>query len=90
VHSNIEEANQLSEELSKLDREITKVQLIALPGWAAIGLGTYGFFSEGNAFISILNNESFSIGLVLFGAYLAIWETRKILPLFKQRKKLDT
>lgn len=89
MHSDIEETNELSDELSKLDREITRVQVIALPGWAAIGLGIYGFFSEGNAFISLLNNESFSIGLILFGAYLAVWEARKIFPLYKQRKELD-
>jgi len=80
----------LSDELSELDRKIRRVELIALPGWTSIALGLYGlFFSEGDAFISLLNNDSISISLVLFGTYLAIWEARKIFPLYAQRRKLD-
>ena len=89
VYSKFKEVSELSDELSELDKQITRVQLVGLPGWVAIGLGLYGFLSEGDAFISPLNNDSFCIAIVLIGAYIAIWEFRKILPLFKQRKKLD-
>lgn len=90
MHSEFAEINELSDELSELDKQITRVQLTGLHGWVSIGLGLYGFFNEGDAFISVLNNDAFCIALVVIGAYIAIWELRKTLPLFKKRKKLDS
>lgn len=79
----------MSDELSEIDKQLSRIQITALPGWAFIGIGFFGYFSNQNLYILPLSNDSVCLTMVLIGAYIAIWEFRKVLPLYKRRKQLD-
>jgi len=80
----------MSENISEIDKRLVKIQLMGLPGWILIGLGIFGYYYEGDGPAAFLNNESVYITMVLIGTYMAIWEVRKVLPLFKKRKQLES
>jgi len=77
------------EDLSKVKKEIMKINLIGAPGAIFLGLGLYALFeADGNAFHPLLNNAKFVLFLLVAGAAIEIWQFTKLLPLFKKQTAL--
>ena len=79
------------ERIKEIQKEVVRVQLLAVPGAFFLGLGLYGLFAveNGNAFIEILNSRIISLCFVVCGSIIEIWQFGKVLPLLMEQKKLN-
>ena len=77
-------------DLKIVEKEIVKVQLIALPGIVLLGLGWYGIEHglSGNAFHPLLNDKNIIYSCVGIGIFAMIWEIKSLFPLWKKRSKI--
>lgn len=77
-----------NDEVSRINNELIKTQLIGAPGMVMVGLGLYGIGAKGEAFHPLLNNMAVSLPLLAVGTVIAIWVTRKVGALSKRRMQL--
>ena len=75
--------------IKEVQKEIVKVSILESPGAIMFGLGLYGKFGpEGDAFLSILNNEMVVNMLLGLGALIMAWGALKIVSLAKESARL--
>ena len=71
-----------------MQKKIQKIKIITMPGSVALGLGAYAkFVANGDAFHPLLNNQSFALGLIIFGLISTFWgayEVKKITSVRQQ------
>lgn len=77
------------DKIKEIDKKITKVSVIEMPGSIMIGLGLYSKFSaNGDAFHPLLNNESVVNIMIAIGVVIMIWGGYNIYTLSKEKMKL--
>ena len=77
------------EELKHLQKKLLIKNIISTPGAILFGLGLYGKFgANGDAFISILNNQNYAHGFIVIGGIIMIWEIFTMILLIKRKSVL--
>lgn len=76
--------------IKEIDKEIAKVGIIDAPGAIMLGLGLYAkFYEDGDAFLPILNDQSFVNMILVFGAAIMLWGAYKTFILARERAQLQ-
>ena len=77
------------EELKHIQKKLLITNIIGVPGAILVGLGLYGKFgANGDAFISILNDQNYVHGFIVAGGIIMIWEFFTMIPLTKRKTEL--
>lgn len=77
------------EELKHLRKKLIFTNIIGSPGPILVGLGLYGKFdANGDAFISILNNQDYVHGFIVVGGIIMLWEIFTMIPLVQRKSEL--
>lgn len=75
--------------MAELKKKIIMMQIVGVPITLCMGLGLYGVFgADGDAFLPLLNDQSFSIGLIVIGAVLELWQLSVIIPALRDYARL--
>lgn len=76
--------------IKEIDKQILTISILDSPGAIMLGLGLYAKFgAEGDAFLPILNNQTFVNSLLLAGAVIMIWGSSKTFGLIRERARLE-
>lgn len=79
----------IDQKLRELDKEITKVHIMEMPGTIICGLGLYAkFAADGDAFHPLLNNSIVVDSMLGIGISVMIWGGYKVFTLSKAKAKL--
>jgi hypothetical protein len=76
--------------IKEIDKQIAKVGIIDAPGSIMVGLGLYAkFIANGDAFLPILNDQSFVNMILVFGAAIMIWGAYRTFTLVRERARIQ-
>ena len=76
--------------IKEIQKEMVKVSVLESPGAFMLALGLYGkFFSEGDAFLPILNNETVVNVLLGLGVAIMLWGATRIMSLVREGARLN-
>ncbi len=76
--------------IREIDKEIKKVGIIDAPGSIMVGLGLYAkLAANGDAFLPILNDQSFVNMILVFGGAIMLWGAYKTFTLVRERARLQ-
>lgn len=82
--------NNAEEKLRNINRKIIITNLVGAPGSILVALGLYGKFAvNGDAFISILNEEKVVHGCLVLGGIIMIWELLTFIRLAIQKSEIQ-
>lgn len=76
--------------LAEIKKGIVMNQVIAAPAAVLLGLGLYGVFAaNGNAFHSLLNNQTVVYGMLIVGAILEGVQMMRLIPLLREQARVE-
>ncbi|EPJ46479.1 MAG: hypothetical protein OFPII_20220 [Osedax symbiont Rs1] len=79
----------IEQEIQAIDKKILVARLADMPGTAIFLLAVYArFYTDGDAFLAILNDSTTVDGMFIFGVVLMVWSGYKIFQLKRQRNQL--
>ncbi len=73
-----------------IDRKIILVNVIDFPGAVLAGLGFYGYFAEGEAFVEFLNDPANAVAMILVGGGIMLWGGWQTFKLLQQKAALSS
>jgi hypothetical protein len=82
--------NETKEKIAKLQKQIIVTSLYEAPGAVLVGLGVYAkFAANGNAFLSILNNQTVVNSMLMIGVAIMLWGAITVFGLLRQISELQ-
>jgi fumarate reductase subunit C len=82
--------NDTEEKIAKLQKKIVVTSIYEAPGAVLLGLGVYAkFAANGNAFISILNNQTVVNTMLIIGIAIMLWGATTVFGLLRQIAELQ-
>ena len=77
------------QEVQQIDKQLLVARLVDMPGTIIFLMAVYArFYTEGDAFIAILNNNRIVDGMFVMGAGLMVMGGIKIYKLKRKRSRL--
>ncbi len=81
--------DEIEQRLKEIEKETVLVGIKEAPGAFMVGLGLYAIFAaDGDAFLPILNDQTFVYAMLAVGAVIMLWGFKKTISLAQERIRL--